>query len=394
MTQSIERLETNYQQIAVDLSDELAASAVERDLRAGTPDEEIRRLRETGLLPLVVPKSYGGRGASWAEALKIVQELAKADGSIGQLYGNHLNLTTLAEVAGTPAQAERYYRETVERNLFWANAINTRDERLKLTPEADHYRVNGIKSFGTGVIEADYRVFSAVQEGIELPPIFVIPSDREGLVYNDDWDNIGQRRTASGSFTFSNVYVAADEVLGPPPDPDGAFATFLGIVAQLTKTYVYLGIAEGALEAAKHYTTTQTRPWITSGVDSATKDPYILHHYGEFWIELQAAISLADQTAEKVTVAWEKKESLTHQERGEVAVSVSAAKALATKAGLNIANRIFEVTGTRSTATRYGLDRYWRDLRTFTLHDPVDYKLRDIGNWLLNHELPTITQYS
>ncbi|WNZ27001.1 monooxygenase [Leptolyngbya sp. NK1-12] len=394
MTQAIERIETNYQQIAADLSDELAASAVERDLRAGAPDEEIRRLRETGLLPLVVPKSYGGGGATWAEALKIVQELAKADGSVGQLYGNHLNLTTLAEVAGTPAQAERYYRETVERNLFWANAINTRDERLKLTPEGDHYRVNGIKSFGTGVTEADYRVFSAVQEGVELPPIFVIPRDREGLVYNDDWDNFGQRRTASGSFTFNNVYVVADEVLGPPPDPDGAFATFLGIVAQLTKTYVYLGIAEGALEAAKHYTITQTRPWITSGVDSATKDPYILYHYGEFWIELQAAISLADQTAEKVTAAWEKKAALTHQERGEVAVSVSAAKALATKAGLNIANRIFEVTGTRSTATHYGFDRYWRDLRTFTLHDPVDYKLRDIGNWVLNHELPTITQYS
>nr|RNJ68875.1 MAG: hypothetical protein EDM05_13080 [Leptolyngbya sp. IPPAS B-1204] len=166
------------------------------------------------------------------------------------------------------------------------------------------------------------------------------------------------------------------------------------LLSQLTKTYVYLGIAEAALEAAKHYTTTQTRPWITSCVDSATKDPYILYHYGEFWIELQAAISLADQTAEKVTAAWEKKDSLTHQERGEVAVSVSAAKALATKAGLDIANRIFEVTGTRSTATHYGFDRYWRDLRTFTLHDPVDYKLRDIGNWVLNHELPTITQYS
>jgi alkylation response protein AidB-like acyl-CoA dehydrogenase len=395
MTQAIERTESrSYREIAAELSRELAASAVERDLRAGAPDEEIQRLRETGLLSLVVPQQYGGAGATWAEALKIVQELAKADGSIGQLYGNHLNLTTLAEVGGTAAQAEYYYRQTVEHNLFWANAINTRDERLKLTPEGDHYRVNGVKSFGTGVIEADYRVFSAVQDGVEIPPIFVIPKDREGLVYNDDWDNIGQRRTASGSFTFNNVYVAADEILGPPSSPDGAFATFLGIVAQLTKTYIYLGVAEGAFAAGTQYTTSQTRPWITSGVDSATKDPYILHHYGEFWIQLQAAIAFADQTAEKVQAAWEKKDALNHQERGEVAVAVSAAKALATKAGLEIATRIFEVTGTRSTATRYGFDRYWRDLRTFTLHDPVDYKLRDIGNWILNHELPPVTQYS
>ncbi len=395
MTQAIERVELkNYQEIASDVSCELAASAIERDLKAGAPDEEIQLLRTSGLLPLVVPRRYGGAGASWAEALKIVQELSKADGSIGQLYGNHLNLTTLAEVGGTPAQAEFYYRETVDRNLFWANAINTRDERLKLTPEGDHYRANGVKSFATGVIEADYRVFSAVQEGVEIPPIFVIPKDREGLVYNDDWDNIGQRRTASGSFTFNNVYVAADEILGPPNNPEGAFGTFLGIVAQLTKTYIYLGIAEGAFEAGTQYTSKQTRPWITSGVDRSTKDPYILQHYGEFWIQLQAAINFADQTAQKVNAAWDKKDALTHQERGEVAVSVSAAKALATKAGLEIASRIFEVTGSRSTATQYGLDRYWRDLRTFTLHDPVDYKLRDIGNWVLNHELPLVTQYS
>jgi alkylation response protein AidB-like acyl-CoA dehydrogenase len=395
MTQALERVESkDYRAIAASLAQELKASAVERDLRAGIPEEEIQRLRQTGLLPLVVPKAYGGAGATWAEALKIVQELSKADGSIGQLYGNHLNLTTLAQVAGTPAQAERYYRETAEKNLFWANAINTRDERLRIAPEGDRFRANGIKTFATGVIEADYRVFAAFQDGVELPIFFVIPKDREGLVYNADWDNVGQRRTASGSFTFNNVLIHPDDILGPPPDPDGAFATFLGIVAQLTKTYIYLGIAKGAFEAAKEYTTTQTRPWITSGVDSASKDPYILHHYGELWIGLKAASTFADVTAQKLQAAWEKGDALTHQERGEVAVSVSAAKALATKAGLEVTNRIFELMGTRSTASRYGFDRYWRDLRTFTLHDPVDYKLRDIGNWLLNHELPTVTQYS
>lgn len=50
----------DYQAIAASLSQELKASAVERDLRAGIPEEEIQRLRETGLLPLVVPQIYGG----------------------------------------------------------------------------------------------------------------------------------------------------------------------------------------------------------------------------------------------------------------------------------------------------------------------------------------------
>ncbi|MDM9384097.1 acyl-CoA dehydrogenase family protein [Chlorogloeopsis sp. ULAP01] len=384
----------NWIAIAASLSAELTATAVERDSKAGLPDVEIQKLRETGLLPLVIPQEYGGTGATWAEALKIVQELSKADGSIGQLYGNHLNLTALGHVSGTSKQKERYYRQTAEHNLFWANAINTRDTRLKINPDGEHFRVNGVKSFGTGVAIADLRVFSALQDGVELPWLFVIPKDRAGVVSNQDWDNIGQRRTDSDTFTFHDVLVKKDEILGYPHPPDGAFATFLGIIAQLTKTYVYLGIAEGAITAAKEYTATQTKPWITSGVDSAKKDPYILYHYGELWTELQAAIALSDRTAAQVQQASEKEGNLTAEERGEIAIAVFAAKSFATRVGLDITNKIFEVMGTRSTASKYGFDRYWRDLRTFTLHDPVDYKLHDIGNWVLNQELPLVTQYS
>jgi alkylation response protein AidB-like acyl-CoA dehydrogenase len=96
----------------------------------------------------------------------------------------------------------------------------------------------------------------------------------------------------------------------------------------------------------------------------------------------------------QVQQAWEKEVDLTAEERGEVAISVFAAKTFATRVGLDITTGIFEVMGTRSTGTKYGFDRYWRDLRTFTLHDPVDYKLRDIGNWVLNQALPLVTQYS
>ncbi|HEY9637888.1 MAG TPA: acyl-CoA dehydrogenase family protein [Coleofasciculaceae cyanobacterium] len=395
MTQVLEHIELkDYKAIATAVSNKLAASAVERDRQAGAPDEEVRQLRNAGLLPLVVPKAYGGVGATWIEAFKIVQELSKADGSIGQLYANQIILSVLPQIAGTPAQADRYYRATAQNHLFWGNALNARDTRLKIEPEDNHFRVNGIKTFGTGTVAADLRAFSAMQDGVDMPIVFVLPKDREGIVYNNDWDNMGQRRTASGSFTFHNVLVTPDEILGPPPSPESAFATFLFVVNQLAKTHVYLGITEGAFEAAKDYTTTATRPWITSGVDRASKDPFIMHHYGELWMQLKAAISLAEQAGQQVQSAWEKGEALTHQERGEVAIAVYTAKAFVTKIGLDITSRIFDVMGARSTAARYGCDRYWRDLRTFTLHDPVDYKLRDIGNWVLNQELPMVTHYS
>ena len=47
-----------------------------------------------------------------------------------------------------------------------------------------------------------------------------------------------------------------------------------------------------------------------------------------------------------------------------------------------------------STARPLGLDRYWRNARVHTLHDPVDLKLRDIGRHLLDGVPPTPTPYS
>lgn len=119
MIQLLEQTELqDYAAIATALSQELAASAVECDRQAGIPDVEIQRLREAGLLPLVVPQAYSGVGATWIEAFKIIQELAKADGSTGQLYGNHLILSAVGQVAGTPAQAERFYRATLKTICF------------------------------------------------------------------------------------------------------------------------------------------------------------------------------------------------------------------------------------------------------------------------------------
>lgn len=384
----------DYQAIASQLAKELIENAVERDTQAGLPTDEVSGLRREGLLSLNIPEEYGGAGADLLTAMKVTQRLSNADGSIGQLYSNHLGLTTLAHVAGTATQKEYYYRGTVQHQWFWGNSINMRDARLKIEPDKGKFRLNGIKGFGTGVPLADQMVFSAVREGVDAPYLLVLPKGREGIVFNNDWDNIGQRRTASGSIAFNNVLVEPEEILGYPNFPSHAFATFLGIIAQLAKAYVYLGIAEGALNAAQSYTRTQSRPWITSGVDRITQDPYILYHYGELWAQLQAAIALADQTSIAAQSAWDKDIHLTLEERGAVAISVFAAKVTATRVGLEVTNRIFELMGSRATATRFGFDRYWRDLRTFTLHDPADYKFRDIGNWFLNQELPTVSQYS
>lgn len=383
----------NYLLQADALAHDFALTAVERDQAGGTPKAERDRLRQSGLLKLIIPREYGGLGESWITALEITRRLAEVDSSIAHVFSYHHLGVVAPHVFGNAEQKERYYRQTAQNNWFWCNGFNPLDRRVVLSPEGDRFRLNGTKSFCSGSIDSDLIPVSAVQDGVTGFRIVIVPTQRAGVTVNHDWNNMGQRQTDSGSITFDNVLIAADEILTPQPEGE-VFKTFRSCLTQVTFTNIYLGIALGALAAAKTYTQTSTRAWLTSGVEKATQDPYILHHYGELWIKVQAAVALADRANQLVQQGWDKEYRLTAQERGECAVAIATAKAFATTVGLEVTSKIFDVMGTRATAASYGFDRFWRNLRTFTLHDPVDYKIRAVGNWVLNDELPTPDFYS
>lgn len=384
----------NYLDIAKSLAKEFAQTAVERDAKGGTPKHERDRLRQSSLLKLIVPTEYGGFGQNWITVLQITREFAKVDSSIAHVFSYHHLGVVIPHIFGSAEQKQRYYSETIHNNWFWCNALNPLDKRATLTPENDYFRLNGIKSFCSGSQDSDILPIGAIHQETGELNILIIPTQRQGVTVHHDWDNIGQRQTDSGSVTFENVLVYPDEILSSRDKQGQPFTTIRACLTQLNLANIYLGIAQGAFEAAKTYTSTNTKPWLTSAVESATKDPYILQHYGKIWVDLQAATYLTEQAGELLQAAWEREWSLTSEQRGECALLVAAAKVVATKAGLDITNRIFEVMGARATSAKYGFDRYWRNLRTFTLHDPVDYKIQDIGNWALNDELPKPNFYS
>lgn len=86
--------------------------------------------------------------------------------------------------------------------------------------------------------------------------------------------------------------------------------------------------------------------------------------------------------------------SLTARARGELAEEVASVKVVTTDTGLRVTSGIFEVTGATSTKAKFGADRFWRDIRTHTLHDPVAYKNRELGRFQLLGEIPEPTWYT
>jgi alkylation response protein AidB-like acyl-CoA dehydrogenase len=210
----------------------------------------------------------------------------------------------------------------------------------------------------------------------------------------DDWHPIGQRQTDSTSVQFRHVQVSDDEVLAGPDTVFAPHQTLRSCIAQTVLVNLYTGIAEGALEEARRHTQQSSRPWFASGVERVADDPYQLHRFGEMRVQWLAAAALADRAIQRLDSAWRKGVSLTADERAEVSLATAEAKVVAHRAALFIGQELFEATGARSTKAALALDRFWRNARTHTLHDPLDYKLRAIGRYALEGVLPEATVYS
>ena len=161
----------------------------------------------------------------------------------------------------------------------------------------------------------------------------------------------------------------------------------------------YLGIALGALNFSAAYTAKNTRAWpyTPQPVATGTDEHYVLQQYGSFLAHLRAAEALADVVGEKIRDVYlhhSEKRDITAAQRGEVTEWVASVKVVTTDTGLRVTSGVFEVTGARATAAKVGLDRFWRDLRTHTLHDPKAYKEEELGRYLLKGDVPEPTWYT
>ncbi|KVO03369.1 acyl-CoA dehydrogenase family protein [Burkholderia ubonensis] len=375
--------------------DALRGSAAARDRAGGHAAHEKQWLADAGLLTLAVPRAFGGQEAAWPAIYDAIRQIARVDSALAHLVGFQCLQVVSVDVWGSPAQRERYLRGTVTDRWWWGNAVNPLDTRLVATATPDGgYRLDGVKGFCSGTRGSQRMTVSAHDPALGRTVFGVVPTARAGITVNDDWDPIGQRQTDSGSVTFDGVTLAPDEVLHRSEAPPTPRATLRTLVSQLVLTNLFVGLAEGALADAREYVLRQGRPWIHAGVERATDDPYTLQRFGDMHVQAVAAAALADRAADALQRAWTLRDALTADGRAEVALAVSEAKIVAQRAALENGEALFDACGARATAASLGLDRFWRNARTHTLHDPLDYRVRDVGRFALTGALPEASLYT
>ena len=374
-------------QIAQWLAESFAEESAKRDRERQLPYQEIDAFSRSGIWGITVPRAYGGAEVSTSTLAEVVSLISEADSSLGQIPQNHYFMVEVVRWNGSDDQ-KRFFFEKVLQGARFGNALSERrsktvaEYQTRIRPTTGGYVVHGEKFYSTGALFADWIVVVA-KDPEEYLRVAFVPKDTPGLQVIDDWNSFGQRTTGSGTTILHEVFVPAEFVM--PYQKSFDEPSPLGPLAQIIHAAVELGLARAAIKETISWIRDRARAWIDSGRESAAEDPLTIYQLGELHVTLHAAEAVlyrAGKTVDQV-IAEPNPSTLA-----AASVAVAEAKFLTTEVALAATNKLFELSGTQSTLSTWNLDRYWRNARTHTLHDPVRWKPFIIGNFVLNEILP------
>lgn len=385
-----------WRAVAAGVAQQLAPGALERDRANALPRDEVALLGASGLANLLVPEAAGGGGAHWETAFHVVREVARADASIGQILGYHyLNQACVAFYGTDPERQRDWFARSAAGAWVWSDSFNPVSPDLELVHDGAGHRLSGTKRFATGAAVADVIIAGAEPTAGPYAGqlvVFALPAGRDGIEHLGDWDNLGYRASASGSVRYHDVVVAEDDVIGV--DTGEPFSALVTPGVQLLFGNIYLAIAQAALEQARDLVLARPNAWFLAKAGRYADDQVVHRAIGELVARVAAVEALADALNRRYGDVVARGGATTAEDRAEIEVAVAGLKVVATDTALEVTGRVHEVTGASSTASRHGLDLHWRNVRTHSLHDPVDYKKIEVGAHFLDGTVQPISLYT
>ncbi len=335
-------------------------------------------LEQSDLLKLRVPEAFGGFGGSQAEVLEMVRIIGRADGGIAQLLQPHYSFTDSIPYLPDPEARKVVYADLVAGKRI-ANAASERggkhsaDFNTVLERVGDSYRIRGRKYYATGSLGAGWVTVIGLADGI--PATAYVRADAPGMTIVDDWNGMGQAGSCSGTIDLEDVMVDAGFVLPVWDESHRPVAWHES--TRFIHAAIDVGIAEGALHWGADLAANSTRVPFELHYPSLYEDPTLQYQLGRLSAQIRAAAALLEQSGHLLDAV---QSSADTARLGELRAALYATKALAADVALEASSNAFSWIGARVADRKLHSDRFWRNARTHTLHDPVRLRYEELGH--------------
>ena len=341
---------------------EIAPSAVERDLNAEFPAEIIKKLGELGFMGMMASPEWGGAGMDTISYVLAIEEISKVDASVGVIMSVNNSLVCYGlEKWGSDFLKEKYLKPLASGQKLGAFCLSEPEagsdatqQRTEAVPEGDHYIINGIKNWITNGVYCDYYFLQAMTDkskGYKGISTFIIDKDTPGLEVGKKEDKLGIRSSDTCTLGLNNVKVPKENLIGE----EGigfkiAMETLnggrIGVAAQA------LGIAQASLEASVKYS--KQRKAFDSTISELQSIQFKL---SEMATGIEAARLMIYCAA-------------LNKDNGRSYVKeASMGKLLASQAAVNCALEAIQIHGGYGYVREYLVERYLRDSKITQIYE-------------------------
>jgi alkylation response protein AidB-like acyl-CoA dehydrogenase len=352
----------------------LAERAVHYDRQASFPFENFADFRRLGLLALCVPEAHGGAGASYADYVRVSEEIGRYCGATALTFNMH-NATMLwcGQVADslTMTANERARHEQIRAEMFRGvvvhGHIHSQPFSEGLAPGATSgvatrakavdggWRVTGRKIFASLSGAANFYNVICQVAGDDTIRFLGVPADAEGVSSVDDWDPLGMRGTVSRTLLMDDVFVPAANEWLPAGIYNQAAERYPWLFLSLCPSY--LGLTGGVLDTTRAY----LRGELPGQTASARRDhPMKQVGWAQMQLRHQQARALLYRAIDEATL---------DPTEDDLVLGWSAAYTVMEHAA-EVASTAIRVCGGQAMLKHLPLERMYRDARLGSLMLP------------------------
>ena len=336
----------------------VAPRAKELDKTGEYPHDYFEAFKKAGLLGMAIPESMGGTGNGVLPICLAIEEVAKYECGAGLMLVLSGLPTRPIVFGGNDEQQQRYLPKLASGDAKGAFCLTEPDAgsdaanlQTRAVRDGDDYVLNGNKVYISGGTVADYLTVFARTGGPGAKGIsaFVVDAHAAGINIDRTDDKMGVRSIPTAHFSFQDVRVPAENLLGGVEGQGFNHAMLTLNSMRPTVGARGVGLAEGALAYALEWAR-QRKAFGNAVIDFEA----IQFMFADMAIQIEAARNLVYKAAWMVDQGKYTREYAHH---------LSIAKAYATEMANKVASDALQVLGAQGYMEDHPLERHYRDAR-------------------------------
>lgn len=342
---------------------EIKPRAEEMDATGEFPYGLIRQMGELGLMGLPFPEAYGGADADFLSYCLALEEISRADVSVGITLEAHTSLGTMPfYLFGNTEQKERYLPALTRGEQLWSFGLTEPEAgsdsggtHTRAVLQDGQWHINGSKCFITNAgtaMTGGVTIAAATgtrADGRKEISNLIVPKDTPGYVIGNPYKKMGWKASDTRPLAFEDCVIPAENMLGQRGD---GFRQFMQILdgGRIAIAALAVGLAQACLDESLSYARQRRQFGQPLGAFQAIQ------------------FKLADMATEvELARLMYYKAAWLHM-RGEPYTREAAmAKLFASETAKRAADQAVQIHGGYGFMDEYPVSRYWRNVKAIEI---------------------------